>query len=191
MKRIVIMLAVACAIVVSATGCSSVFNATTAGEATGAAIYIGYTKVSENKDQAFKDKVIVLWSEVNTLETIEDLVGSADKLSAAFDEVIASKELSDSDKATLMALKTSVTDKVKAIMDETFTSNSEAVDFLVGVRSGVNRFAGIYTDAQKREAAEQGKELPEEPSWWTKYIMSMFESKKTTPVVEDNKEVGK
>lgn len=176
-----------CAVVACVTfsGCSSVFNANAAGQATGAAIYIGYTKVAENKDQSFKDKVNALWAEVNKLESIEDLVASADKLSASFDEVINSKEISDSDKATLLALKSSVTEKVKAVMNETFTSNSEAVEFLVGVRAGVNKFAGVYTEAQKKEAATAGKVLDEEPSWWTKYIVNIFSSKKEETKVEE------
>lgn len=138
MKHIIVLVVALFTVLVVGTGCSSIFTPSNMGNATGRAVYLGYVKVAEGKDKAFTEKVNALWTEVNKLETIDDLVSSADKLSTSFDSVIESKELSDGDRESLKALKAMVIDKVKEVMNSTFTSNTEAIDFLVGVRAGVN-----------------------------------------------------
>lgn len=126
------------------TGCSSVFTPIVAGNATGKAIYIGYTKVSENKSAEFKQKVVDIWNIIDKIETKDQLVSSMNLLDKKFEELLASKELSASDIEIVKALYATVADKVKVILADSLTSNDQALEFLIGVRQGINDMIKLY-----------------------------------------------
>jgi len=137
-------------LVLLTTGCSSVFTPATTGQATGRAIYIGYTRISETKSTEFKTRVAELWSTINAIETKEQLVGSMNILDVKFKELMSSKELSESDILIIQTLYATIADKVKLIMADSLTSNDQALEFLVGVRSGINEMIKLYSATSKK-----------------------------------------
>ena len=119
------------------TGCQSI-GPSAAGLATGKAVYLGYSKVAEKKDDAFTGRVNALWAKVNQLETLDDLVNQVDTLTAAFDEIINDTSLTEDERIVLISLKNMVVAKVKLVMKSKLQTNAEAIEFLVAFRDGVN-----------------------------------------------------
>ena len=54
---------IAC-LLMALVGCQTI-GPKAAGRATGTAVYLGYAKIAEQKDDAFRAKVNALWTEVN------------------------------------------------------------------------------------------------------------------------------
>lgn len=123
-------------------GCST-FTPYNSGVAMGEAVYLGYTRVAEKQDEEFRNKVKVLWEEVNSLESIDDLVACADRILFSFDTVINSEKLRDEDRVVLLLLRQSVMERVDAVVSSKLQSNEDAVEFLKGLREGVNRMIAI------------------------------------------------
>lgn len=119
-------------------GCSSMFNSETSGIIAGKGLYIAYEKVSENKDAEFKEKVTSLWTYVNNINSTDDLTSSYNILKEKVDDCINSQELSDSDKKILKSISDDILNKVSSIINDKLSSNEDGVQFLLGVREGVN-----------------------------------------------------
>jgi len=176
------------------TGCSTFFNARNTGAMAGVAVYTGYNEVAKGEiiGDDLQTRIAKLWEEVNKLEKIEDVKATADKLSAAFDEVIASKKLTEAQKANLLALKNMVMDKVNSIIDDKLTPNSQAVDFLLGFREGVNACIDANKDVNgkkvtaKEAATAIGKKVAVSAAKGvaSKALDSMFSSKTETKAAE-------
>ena len=119
------------------TGCQSI-GPQAAGQATGRAVYLGYSKVAEKKPEAFTNQVNALWAKVNQLETLDDLVNQVDYLTTSFDAIINDSCLSEEERVVLISLKNMVVSKVKLVMKSKLQTNMEAVEFLASFRDGVN-----------------------------------------------------
>jgi predicted site-specific integrase-resolvase len=119
------------------TGCRTI-GPQAAGQATGRAVYLGYSKVAEKKPEAFTNQVNALWAKVNQLETLDDLVNQVDYLTASFDAIINDSCLSEEERVVLISLKNMVVSKVKLVMKSKLQTNMEAVEFLASFRDGVN-----------------------------------------------------
>lgn len=125
------------------TGCSSIFTPENSGTLAGKSLYIAYLKVSENKDVEFKEKVEKLWTFVNTINSKDDLVASYDMLKEKFNDCINSKELSEADKKILISVSNDILDKISTVINDSFVSNDVGIQFLIGVRDGVNSMISI------------------------------------------------
>lgn len=135
MKRNMILLLILSAAVF--TGCQSI-GPQAAGQATGRAVYLGYSKVAEKKPEAFTNQVNALWAKVNQLETLDDLVNQVGYLTASFDAIINDSCLSEEERVVLISLKNMVVSKVKLVMKSKLQTNMEAIEFLASFRDGVN-----------------------------------------------------
>ena len=130
------------------TGCS-MFTPYNGGVVMGEAVYLGYSRVADRQDVVFRQNVADLWDEVNKLESISDLVNSMDRLLLSFDNVLASDRLSPADRAVLVSLRQSVVSRVEAVLASRIQSNQDAVDFLSGLRDGVNNMIAIEQAANE------------------------------------------
>jgi len=119
------------------TGCRTI-GPQAAGQATGRAVYLGYSKVAEKKPEAFTNQVNALWAKINQLETLDDLVNQVDYLTASFDAIINDSCLTEEERIVLISLKNMVVSKVKLVMKSKLQTNMEAVEFLASFRDGVN-----------------------------------------------------
>ena len=131
------------------TGCASV-TPREAGIAAGTAAYLGYTHVALRKDDEFKKQVADIWAEVNRIETVGDLVASTASLTAKFDKVLENENLTEADKAVLLRLKSLLLSKVAEIIDSKVSTNASAVEFLAGVRQGVNEMIALEAPAESK-----------------------------------------
>ena len=123
------------------TGCSTIkglFDAKDTGYVTGRLLYVTYSGVEKDiNNEDFSNRVKLLWTQINKIESTEDLYKVKDDLIKKFDDVIANAKLTDSQKVKLTELK----DRVSARIQAKLTSDSlsdDSIDFLVGVRSGIN-----------------------------------------------------
>ena len=136
---------------VGCTGCTTTtITPKDAGIAAGTAAYLGYERVAAKKDEEFQKKVANIWAQVNEIETVDDLVSKTDLLTVAFNEILEEKELSDADKALLIALEQLVLNKVKIIAAEKIGEKEEAIQFLLGVREGVNNMIDCTVVIEKK-----------------------------------------
>ena len=129
------------------TGCATI-GASAAGNAAGKAVYLGYTQVAEKQSPEFNEKIEELWKEINTLESIDDLVNEVDRLTEKFNEVLSIKTLTPEQKALLESLENLVMGEVKKVMASKISSQTEAIEFLVAFRKSVN---GMIARSKKNE----------------------------------------
>lgn len=141
MKSLLMLIAIGMLFLV--TGCSSIFTPENTGIIAGKGLYITYVKVSEGKDKEFKEKVEELWVFVNTINSKDDLIASYDTLKSKLNDCINSKELSEADKKILVSISNDILDKVATVINDSFMSNEEGIQFLVGIREGVNSMIEI------------------------------------------------
>lgn len=124
-------------------GCkSTTFTPYEQGVVTGNAVYIGYARVAMKEDDEFKAKAAELWKTINEIQSYDDLAASVDKLTNAFDLCIKSDKLTPEEKVLCAVLKKKVCDKVGQVLANKLESNENAVEFLKGVRDGVNELVG-------------------------------------------------
>lgn len=124
-----------------------------AGDAAGRATALAYVRIAEKQDQQFKDDVAAIWKKVNEIETVDDLVKSVDELNTAFDKVINNQNLKPEEKVLLMSMKDLVLEKVKEIIADKVTPDSEAAEFLYWFRFGVNQtLAMLYPEEPTKPA---------------------------------------
>ena len=137
MKKMLVIMVAAVVVTLLGTSCSTI-TPESAGIAAGTAAYLGYQHVAANKDDEFKQKVADIWKEVNEIETTTDLVSTVADLTIKFDGVLNDEKLTPTDKAVLLQLKNIMLAKVSEAIDSKFSSESDAIKFLIGARQGVN-----------------------------------------------------
>lgn len=121
------------------TGCiSTQFSPETQGVVTGKLLYTTYVKVAKTQDAEFSIKVEKLWSLVNSIQSTDDLNVKYEELNKQFTDILQSKGLDDVDVVILSSVANDVLSKVKSVVTDNFTMDSTGIQFLLGVRTGVN-----------------------------------------------------
>lgn len=154
MKNLLLLLAVVSTFLL--TSCAMSIGPEVAGEAAGKAILLGYNQIAEKKSPEFRQKVETLWAEVEAIGTIDELVNQMDHLEKAFNLVINDQNLTEEEALFLISFRNLITRKVKAIMRNKLQSNQEAIDFLIGVRNGVDDAAAMLKLLKEKGTSPQG-----------------------------------
>lgn len=113
------------------------------GRAVGAAVYIGYCRVADKQGPEFKARVAEIWSNVNKLQSTDTLASDILAVSGAFDKVLTDERLTESERQTLVQLKNMLMSRLDASIAGAVAGNKDALDFLIGVRQGINEMAGL------------------------------------------------
>ena len=133
---------VLCAMALGFCGCST-FTPRSAGEAAGMAAYLGYQRVAADKDPEFQKSVAELWDAVDKIETIDDLRVAASMLADKYEAAMAKGKLNESELAMLNSIRDILLVKVEEALESKMASNKDAVEFLLGVRDGVNKMRAL------------------------------------------------
>ncbi|MBO4620380.1 MAG: hypothetical protein J5654_09755 [Victivallales bacterium] len=113
------------------------------GVAVGSAAYLGYTHIAAKQDDDFRQKVAWLWAKVDAIDSTDNLAGDLAEIAGDFAELIDSDDLTEADKAALRALANMVLTKVDGKLADDAKSHPEAVEFLRGVRDGVDAMRAL------------------------------------------------
>ena len=108
------------------------------GYAVGTAVYAGYAKLSANKSEDFKNEVAAIWSVVNSIDSTDNLATDIATLTTSFDAVLKKTELNESELALAKQLKNMILSRIDNKLSAEALEHKEAVDFLCGVRAGIN-----------------------------------------------------
>ena len=113
------------------------------GRAVGAAVYIGYCRVADKQGPEFKARVVEIWDKVNKLQSTDTLASDILAVSGAFDKVLQDSSLTEAERQTLIQLKNMLMSRLDACIAGAVAGNRDALDFLIGVRQGINEMAGL------------------------------------------------
>lgn len=138
------------------------FSSEEYGIMTGSAAYLAYDRIASTKSDEFKAKVAALWKEIEGVETVEQLVEVADPISKSFDEILASEGLSEAEKSVLLSMKVRVVEKIEKLATEKLEEKQEVIDFLVGLRKGIEQMITLNkVEVPAVPAAEKTEEKVE------------------------------
>lgn len=116
------------------------------GVAVGSAAYIGYTHIAAKQEADFRAKVAELWAKVDAIETTADLATTLDGIAGEMTALIKSEKLTEADRAALAAHANMVLSKVNAKILADAEAHPEAVEFLKGVRDGVDSLRALVKE---------------------------------------------
>ena len=143
MKKLLTALS-ALAIVSMSTGCSTVVSTPgTAGKFAGKALYVTYRHADMNDET--KKIVEELWEEIRAVNSVSELEIVRTALGKKFDEIISRSDISDADKVVMVMIKDDILSKVDAVINSKIESNADGVEFLCGVRDGIEEMLAITT----------------------------------------------
>lgn len=127
---------VVCSIFIA--GCSTFDDPEYAGKLAGRSAYLIYERVAESKGSEFKGQVADIWTEVNKIDSVEDLTKASSILKPKFEATLKNQGLTDSETMLLQIAFQGIFDKIDAVTASTFEPNENGIKFLIGVRDGVN-----------------------------------------------------
>ena len=113
------------------------------GVAVGTAAYVGYERVAERQDDEFRARVAELWARVDAIDSAEDLAAQLAAIAADMSTLVDDDRLTDADRAALRALAAMVLNRVEGKVADGAEKHPEAVEFLRGVRDGVDAMRTI------------------------------------------------
>lgn len=149
-KKIVMMFICSMFVLVGMTGCMSpAFSPEAQGIVTGKLLYTAYARVAASKGETFRTKVEVLWGIVDSISSTEQLNTMYDQLNKQFTEILTDKGLSEGDAKLLASVANDVLTKVKTVVDDKFAYDSDGVQFLIGVREGVDSMIRASNTSKK------------------------------------------
>lgn len=120
------------------TGCATIFTPNNVGYISGKATYIAYTEIANRYGKNFTSKVNQIWSQINQIKSIEEVKKFKSDFESKFDSVISDNNISEVDKKKLVAIKNEIFKKLDQVFDKTFSADSDALEYLIGFRDGVN-----------------------------------------------------
>ena len=129
------------------TGCSSnPFTPEVSGVFAGKALYLVYTRNIDKQPAEVKQKIEALWAEINKVEDVSDLAIVRTLVDERFEAILADSSLTESDQAVLMVIRNEICRKLDEVINSKLSSNKEGLEFLVGVRQGVNEMIALYEE---------------------------------------------
>ena len=127
------------------TGCSSnPFTPEVSGVFAGKALYLVYTRNIDKQPAEVKQKIEALWAEINKVEDVSDLAVVRTLVEERFEVILADSKLTEADRAVLGVIKDEICRKLDEVINAKLTSNKEGLEFLIGVRQGVNEMIALY-----------------------------------------------
>ena len=127
------------------TGCSSnPFTPEVSGVFAGKALYLVYTRNIDKQPKTVKRKIYDLWAEINKVEDVSDLAVVRTLVEERFEVILADSKLTEADRAVLGVIKDEICRKLDEVINAKLTSNKEGLEFLIGVRQGVNEMIALY-----------------------------------------------
>lgn len=127
------------------TGCLGISSITPYdhGYAIGTAVYAGYQRIADKQSPEFREKVKAIWAEVNKIEDTEHLASDIAAAAEAFGIVVNDSNLTPAERETLRQLQRMVFEKVDDQLAAEALKHEDAIEFLDGVRSGINAMIAI------------------------------------------------
>lgn len=135
MKKLIAIAAVAAAVL---TGCVTAPNGAT-GYYAGMTIHQSYTKIAEKQSAAFKQTVESLWSDIDKIETNQDLFNVYTRIADHFDALIQAKGLDKKSVTVLKVLRKVVDIAITRALDDKIESErrENALKWLRQLRDGI------------------------------------------------------
>ena len=129
------------------SGCAgSPFTPEVSGVFAGKALYLVYTRNIDKQPAEVKQKIEALWAEINKVEDVSDLAVVRTLVDERFEAILADSKLTEADRAVLGVIKDEICRKLDEVINAKLTSNKEGLEFLVGVRQGVNEMIALYEE---------------------------------------------
>ena len=116
------------------------------GDFAGKALYLVYTRNIDKQPAEVKQKIEALWAEINKVEDVSDLAVVRTLMDERFEAILADSKLTEADRAVLGVIKDEICRKLDEVINAKLTSNKEGLEFLVGVRQGVNEMIALYEE---------------------------------------------
>lgn len=127
------------------SGCAgSPFTPEVSGVFAGKALYLVYTRNIDKQPAEVKQKIEALWVEINKVEDVSDLAVVRTLVDERFEAILADSKLTEADRAVLSVIKDEICRKLDEVINSKLSSNKEGLEFLVGVRQGVNEMLALY-----------------------------------------------
>lgn len=119
------------------------------GYAVGTAIYAGYGRVAEGKDDAFHNRMAILWRKINEIDNVDTLATDIAELTGIFDALVSSGRYTDEEVAAMKALRGMVLDRLDTSIGKSGYGSRDALKFLDGARAGINAMVALHNASQK------------------------------------------
>lgn len=127
------------------SGCAgSPFTPEVSGVFAGKALYLVYTRNIDKQPAEVKQKIEALWAEINKVENVSDLAVVRTLVDERFEVILADSKLTEADRAVLGVIKDEICRKLDEVINSKLSSNKEGLEFLIGVRQGVNEMIALY-----------------------------------------------
>lgn len=127
------------------SGCAgSPFTPEVSGVFAGKALYLVYTRNIDKQPAEVKQNIEALWAEINKVEDVSDLAVVRTLMDERFEAILADSKLTEADRAVLGVIKDEICRKLDEVINSKLSSNKEGLEFLIGVRQGVNEMIALY-----------------------------------------------
>jgi len=129
------------------SGCAgSPFTPEVSGVFAGKALYLVYTRNIDKQPAEVKQNIEALWAEINKVENVSDLAVVRTLVDERFEAILADSKLTEADRAVLGVIKDEICRKLDEVINSKLSSNKEGLEFLIGVRQGVNEMIALYEE---------------------------------------------
>lgn len=111
------------------------------GYAVGTAVYVGYARMAEGRSEQFRKQVGDFWDIVNGIQDTDSLASDLEALTGVADAICNSPSLTTADRELAANLKDMILARIDRELGARTLEHEDAVQFLAGVRAGVNAMA--------------------------------------------------
>ena len=150
MKKMIVLAAAFAAALMSGCATTSLSSPRLAGNFAGRAVYVTYARVADRQSEDVRSKVEQIWKEVNAVNDASDLNVVRTLIGDRFDAVIDDANLTAQEKQILKGVKDEMLAKVDEAIAGKAASNQEGLEFLLGVRDGVNAMAELSVPVKEQ-----------------------------------------
>lgn len=113
------------------------------GVAVGSAAYLGYTHIAAKQSPEFHEQVAALWAKVDAIDSTDNLASTLAGIVAEMTDLFKSDKLTEADRTALKALAAMILNRIDGKLAEEAKERPEAIEFLKGVRDGVNTMRAL------------------------------------------------
>lgn len=142
MKRL-LMAACACVTLVSCN--TTKITPHDQGYIAGQTSYVAYTYITADKPEV-QDQAKEIWDKVNQIDTVDELATQLDEITGLIDKALQSDKLTPAERLALRQLADVILKRIDSSISKEALKHKEAVEFLVGVRDGVNSMIPVEAE---------------------------------------------
>lgn len=124
------------------------------GYAVGTAVYAGYSKIAEGKDDAFHAKMSMIWRKINEINNKETLATDVAELTGLFDALTGSGKYTKEELEAMRTFRDLVLSRIDSGISKSY-SNERSIQFLEGTRAGINAMVALHNASQKEAADDK------------------------------------